>query len=64
MGKPYGLTATLEIIAPDRSTDAIWDAVEQARMAGMTARQIKLEMQLAWEHACEEEKRQSREFTR
>jgi hypothetical protein len=64
VGKPYGLTATLEIIAPDRATDALWDAVEQARLAGMTVRQIKLEMQEAWEHACEEEKQQAKEFTR
>jgi len=63
MSKPYGLTATLQITKPSRAMDLIWDAVEQARLEGMSVNQIKSEMRDAWEHACNEEKRMGVEFT-
>jgi hypothetical protein len=64
MSKPYGLTSLLEVTRPTKSMDMIWDAVEQARLEGMTPRQIKMEMQDAWEHACKEEAKLGGEFTR
>jgi hypothetical protein len=64
MSKPYGLTADLKMTTPSRAMDMIWDAVEQARLEGMTPIQIKREMAQAWEHACDEEKKAASEFTR
>ena len=64
MAKPYGLTADLRMVTPSRAMDMIWDAVEEARASGMTPKQIKIEMQQAWEHACKEEAKLGSEFTR
>jgi hypothetical protein len=60
--RPYGLTFDLQITKPTKAVDMLWDAVEQARIEGMTVRQIKSEMAQAWEHACDEEKKAAKEF--
>ena len=60
--KPYGLTVGLQVTKPTRAMDMIWDAIEQAIDEGMTVRQVKIEMQQAWESAFNQKAKEGKEF--
>jgi len=47
--KPLGMSCGLKVIMPSRAEDAIWNAVQEAISAGMTAKQFRNEIAQAWE---------------
>jgi uncharacterized protein YbdZ (MbtH family) len=46
--KPLGLTATFQIVRPDRVQDAIWEAVEKAIDAGWQVENFRQEAAECW----------------
>lgn len=67
--KPLGIVvggdALLRVTRPSRAEDAVWSAVEEARCAGWTARQMIAEVRSAWaEHLRREAAEDDRAFSR
>ncbi len=63
MSKPHGLAITLDnsgnlglkVRTPNRVEDLVWQAVQEAQLAGMTVKQFRLEVAEAWEHERKEQ---------
>ncbi len=48
MSKPLGMTATFQIVHPDRVQDEVWDAVCAAVNAGWEPRRFFNEVEECW----------------
>jgi hypothetical protein len=63
--KPLGLTAQFQVIRPNRAQDAIYRAVEEAILQGMTVAQFKQEAWECWELVRQDEaKREAKEWSK
>ncbi len=65
--KPTGVHLTLRngypslaVSTPNRAIDAIWDAVREARLAGLSVQQFRSEAAEAWEHDIRDEIKSTR----
>jgi hypothetical protein len=57
MAKPNGLDCCLKVIRPTRAEDAIWKAVEEAILSGMTPEKFLREVRESWAYEREEQKK-------
>jgi len=55
--KPNGLTVGLRVVHPTRVEDAVWQAVQEAVIAGWDVSRFRRECAEAWNHELEEERR-------
>jgi len=55
MSKPYGLTATMQVIRPSRAEDKIYEAVQEAICANMTVTDFIKEAREAWAYELREQ---------
>ena len=57
MSKPYGLTATFQVIRPTRAEDKIYEAVQEAIASNMTPTDFIREARKSWAHELREQAR-------
>jgi len=59
VSKPYGLTGDFRVIRPTAVENHIWDAVQEAVLAGWTVEQFRREARQAWSQALDDTKREA-----
>jgi hypothetical protein len=63
--KPPGLTAAFQVVRSTPAEDAVWRAVQEAQLAGMTVEQFLREAREAWAYELHERAIQDdKEFAR
>ena len=55
--KPLGITVGMRLVQPTRVEDKIWEAVQEAVLAGWDVRKFRIEAASAWEHELKEQAR-------